>query len=334
MGFSLKQLRALRREVDERKIRTRQVNGRDLSYIEGWHAIAEANRIFGFDGWTRETVETRCVIGRETRGTFLAVYTAKVRVTVFADGRTDVREGHGTGESHGTSPGESHDLALKAAETDATKRALATFGKPFGLSLYLADRRARTGNAQRQLSLPHSRSTPTTVTLTPPRTPRFARPNGLDQGSPSQVIDKSVLALSEPRRVRDRDHVKSVAKRACLICGRRPSDAHHLRFAQHPALGRKVSDEFTVPLCRGHHREVHRCGNEADWWRNAGVDPIITARALWLKTHPLPATWEKTGIEEATSPAAVGTDQIITERDQLGPANEPRNTRRGNRGWP
>jgi hypothetical protein len=69
----------------------------------------------------------------------------------------------------------------------------------------------------------------------------------------SKVIDKSALALPEPRRVRDRDHVKSVAKQPCLICGRRPSDAHHLRFAQSKALGHKVSDEFTVPLCRGHH---------------------------------------------------------------------------------
>ena len=78
-------------------------------------------------------------------------------------------------------------------------------------------------------------------------------------------VDKTVLTLPTPRRIRDRDHVKSVAKQACLICGRRPTDSHHLRFAQSPTLGRKVSDEFTVPLCRGHHREVHRCGDEAAW---------------------------------------------------------------------
>jgi hypothetical protein len=71
---------------------------------------------------------------------------------------------------------------------------------------------------------------------------------------PSSVVDKTVLTLPTLRRVRDREHVKSVAKLACLVCGRRPADAHHLRFAQSPALGRKVSDEFTVPLCRGHHR--------------------------------------------------------------------------------
>lgn len=101
-------------------------------------------------------------------------------------------------------------------------------------------------------------------------------------------IDKSQLARPEPRRFRDKEHVKSVAKQPCLVCGRRPADAHHLRFAQHRALGRKVSDEFTVPLCRGHHREVHRSGDEAAWWKNAGIDPTITARALWLKTRPLP----------------------------------------------
>ena len=103
----------------------------------------------------------------------------------------------------------------------------------------------------------------------------------------SRPIDKSVLAMPEPRRVRDRDHVRSVAQHPCLICGRRPADAHHLRFAQSKALGRKVSDEFTVPLCRGHHREVHRCGDETVWWQGSGIDPTLIARALWLETHPL-----------------------------------------------
>ena len=104
------------------------------------------------------------------------------------------------------------------------------------------------------------------------------------------VIDKSALSLSAPRRIRDRDHVRLVAKQSCLICGRRPADAHHLRFAESKALGRKVSDEFTVPLCRGHHREVHRCGDEAAWRRKAGIDPTVPARALWLESHPLPTT--------------------------------------------
>jgi ERF superfamily len=116
----------------------------------------------------------------------------------------------------------------------------------------------------------------------------------------SSAVNKSLLTLPEPRRVRDRDHVRSVAKRPCLICGRQPADAHHLRFAQSRALGRKVSDEFTVPLCRGHHREVHRCGDEAAWWRSAGVDPTVIARTLWLEKHPLavgpPDPWRSSKI--------------------------------------
>ena len=100
-------------------------------------------------------------------------------------------------------------------------------------------------------------------------------------------IDKSVLVFPEPRRIRDRDHIRHVIKQACLICGRRPSDPHHLRFAQSRALGRKVSDEFTVPLCRAHHREVHRCSDEGLWWRKTGIDPLAAARTLWLETHPL-----------------------------------------------
>jgi len=108
--------------------------------------------------------------------------------------------------------------------------------------------------------------------------------------SVGERIDKSELAHPEPRRIRDRDHVRFVVNQPCLICGRVPSDPHHLRLAQHPALGRKVSDEFTVPLCRGHHREVHHCGDEAGWWQAVGIDPSASARALWLETHPLP-TW-------------------------------------------
>jgi ERF superfamily protein len=100
-------------------------------------------------------------------------------------------------------------------------------------------------------------------------------------------INKGVLVFPEPRRVRDRDHIRQVIKQPCLVCGRRPSDPHHLRFAQSRALGRKVSDEFTVPLCRAHHREVHRCGDEGSWWQKTGIEPLAVARTLWLETHPL-----------------------------------------------
>ena len=111
--------------------------------------------------------------------------------------------------------------------------------------------------------------------------------HGITEKTGTSEIDKSILAFPEPRRIRDRDHIRHVIKQACLICGRRPSDPHHLRFVQSRALGRKVSDEFTVPLCRAHHREVHRCGNEGSWWRKTGTDPLVAARTLWLETHPL-----------------------------------------------
>jgi hypothetical protein len=95
-------------------------------------------------------------------------------------------------------------------------------------------------------------------------------------------------------------------KQACLVCGRRPSDPHHLRFAQSRALGRKVSDEFTVPLCRGHHREVHRHGDEAGWWRKVNVDPLMAARSLWLQTHPLHTIAAAESVESTPLPPLQG----------------------------
>ena len=133
-------------------------------------------------------------------------------------------------------------------------------------------------------------------------------------------IDKSELSHPEPRRIRDREHVRFVTKQPCLICGRTPSDPHHVRFAQHRALGRKVSDEFTVPLCRGHHREVHRCGDEAAWWRKSSIDPITAARTLWLKTNPLPTAKREAGgindagAEAAASLAFAGVDTALGAR--------------------
>lgn len=89
---------------------------------------------------------------------------------------------------------------------------------------------------------------------------------------------------SSPRR-RDKTHLKYLTLQPCLVCGRQPSDPHHLRFAQPRALGRKVSDEFTVPLCRGHHRELHRARNESKWWSNLGIDPMKIAVRLWNERH-------------------------------------------------
>ena len=344
MGFSAKQLQALRRQPNRSHIRTREAHGRELTYLEGWYAISEANRIFGFDGWSRETIESKCVLARENRGTFLAVYTARVRVTVQADGTTVIREGHGTGEGHGTSPGEVHDIALKVAETDATKRALATFGKPFGLELY------RGGKATAsQKPLPAPSSVPVTAdarvgfhpddttpiprpshyygrrhqnplaqhfrderrqaerTMVPPTSPAPPlAPKALPDLIPGR-IDKSVLAIAEPKRLRDKAHLKFVASQPCLICGRQPSDPHHLRFAQPRAIGLKVSDEFTVPLCRGHHRQLHQAGNEVGWWGNFNLKPLEIAKGLWEQTHPKSASTDTQQPNEIAAEAATET---------------------------
>jgi hypothetical protein len=78
-----------------------------------------------------------------------------------------------------------------------------------------------------------------------------------------------------------------------------PADPHHLRFAKHRLLGRKVSDELTVPLCRGHHRKVHRHGDKSAWWKKASIDPTVNARAVWLQTHPLPLGASELGRDKA-----------------------------------
>jgi hypothetical protein len=114
-------------------------------------------------------------------------------------------------------------------------------------------------------------------------------PQALD-GAPLEAplgggIDKSALTIGAPRRYRDKIHLAFVASHPCLLCGRRPVDPHHVRFAQGRALGRRVSDEFTVPLCRSHHRELHRSGDEYLWWENVGIDPLKAARKLWKKTR-------------------------------------------------
>jgi hypothetical protein len=114
-------------------------------------------------------------------------------------------------------------------------------------------------------------------------------------------IDKSVLAISEPRRYRDKAHRNFVSSQACCVCGRQPSDPHHLRCAQPRALSRKVSDEFTVPLCRIHHREVHRVANESAWWNKVGVDPYFVAAALWAQTRPVRSVAELPNRNQSTA---------------------------------
>jgi hypothetical protein len=108
--------------------------------------------------------------------------------------------------------------------------------------------------------------------------------------------EQMVTVIGKPVRERDREHLKFVAAQPCLVCGRTPSDAHHIKFAEQRAMGRKVCDRFTVPVCRLHHRELHRRGNERAWWESHGIDPLAVAAALWGRTHGVvPAAANRAG---------------------------------------
>jgi hypothetical protein len=194
---------------------------------------------------------------------------------VRVDGEKIVREGNGCGEARGNTAGEAHDLALKTSETDATKRALATFGKPFGLALYI------NGKSARKASDDASSVSPSPM---PSGEPQQISSQEMGRVS-DQGIDKSVLKFGAARRNRDKTHLRFVATQPCLLCDRQPSDPHHLRFAQPRGLGMKVSDEFTVPLCREHHRQLHHSGNEPAWWHDMGIEPLEIAKTLWQETH-------------------------------------------------
>lgn len=432
MAFSQEQLRRLKGAVARRHVRERQVEGKTLHYLEGWRVVAEANRIFGFEAWDRETVSSECVWRTQVEDRYAAAYLTRVRIRVRAGDRTIVREGLGSGEAIALTPGQAHERASKAAETDATKRALSTFGDRFGLSLYgersdqgpaslrrpgtqapreagarsvgpaekAAGREAcdqpvardkgqesnegleaeaseragarggtrcagresahvpdreeigparesvsgekaaeeREVTASKELSVGASEETNrqagapavashaqnvtagagASIVAAPSRLPEpasMATANDLSLSEPAEAsgayldhsgaqpaagvallpvrlppqntergrIDKSVLAIPEPKRLRDREHLRFVASQPCLVCARLPSQAHHLRIAQPRALGRKVSDEFTVPLCALHHYDLHAKGDEAAWWKAHSIEPLGIADALWRK---------------------------------------------------
>jgi hypothetical protein len=115
--------------------------------------------------------------------------------------------------------------------------------------------------------------------------------------------EKQVRPLCKPLRKRNKAHLLFVAAQPCLICQRLPCDAHHLKFAQPRSLGRKVSDEYTVPLCRDHHAELHRHGNEIAWWANAQIAPLETAQNLWATSPQLTASYVSDGASTARSVA-------------------------------
>jgi recombination DNA repair RAD52 pathway protein len=351
MAFTEAQVKSLEAKLDSKHVRTRRVQDSNLAYVEGWHVIAEANRIFGYDAWDRHTLCTRCVWSGSANHHYAAAYIAKVRIAVRAGAITITREGCGSGDAKASTPGEAHELAIKGAETDATKRALATFGNPFGLALYdrelagVRNRKAlnvstedyrgpwllslpsgagqsfnradefiaalskalteandieqlfgiweRNVDTMRAINRQTNRSTPrgviahNLVAQLKSRAIALAKQNveptsNASQGDQAQPkIDKSILALSEPKRVRSKEHLRFVAQQPCVICGRTPAQAHHIRYAQPRGLSLKVSDEFTVPLCAIHHSENHTTGDERQWWREHKVDPLGVAQELW-----------------------------------------------------
>jgi hypothetical protein len=262
------------------------------------------------------------------------------------------REGCGSGSAKAVTPGEAHERALKAAETDATKRALATFGNPFGLALYdreLAGVRNRKalGAAENYrgpwlLSLPNgagqsfskadefvsalskalteaadieflfgiwernvdtvravnkhaNRSTPrgaigqNLVAHLKRRAIALAKQNVEPAPSTTASVEprqkKSALPLAELKRIRSKEHLRFVAQQPCVICGRTPAHAHHIRYAQAKGIALKVSDEFTVPLCAIHHSENHATGDERRWWQERKIDPLAIAQQLWAQSR-------------------------------------------------
>src|SRR5262249_27382787 len=138
--------------------------------------------------------------------------------------------------------------------------------------------------------------------------PSIASGTGTRQKARTRVKKQSrsdvVRSLGKTVRLRDKDHRKFVLRQACLVCGRVPSDPHHLTFTQSRALGRRVSDEFIVPICRLHHRELHRAGDEAAWWRRLNIDPLPVALRLWQQTRG-DGELTPTRLHEAVKPSGV-----------------------------
>jgi hypothetical protein len=159
-----------------------------------------------------------------------------------------------------------------------------------------------------------------------------ARLAGLGDSAPGSRPEKQkangcqeVTVIGKPIRERDRDHLRFVAAQPCLVCGRMPSDPHHIKFAEQRTMGRKVSDRFTVPICRLHHRELHRRGDEHAWWQKQAIDPLVVAASLWTKTH---AETPTTGLAAEIDPPAdvQGSDfgaVVQLQNDETNPVFRP-----------
>jgi hypothetical protein len=136
------------------------------------------------------------------------------------------------------------------------------------------------------------------------------------RGSAMRLESVSSVPSVKPHRVRDKDHLRFICKQPCTVCGRTPCEAHHLRFAQPRAMGRRVSDEFTVPLCRLHHRELHRVGNELSWWKELNIDPLLTALRFWQHTRGMvpPAQEEANPSEGGAGVAGASIEPVLAQR--------------------
>jgi hypothetical protein len=162
----------------------------------------------------------------------------------------------------------------------------------------------------------------------PASEPQNRKANGHGEARQSRPGTKEVTVIGKPVRERDREHLKFVAAQPCLVCGRTPSDPHHIKFAEQRAMGRRVSDRFTVPICRLHHRELHRRGNERAWWQKHAIDALGIAARLWAKTHSvIPTTGLAADIDRpanvnGSDPGAVVGHQIDETKPILRPEAE------------
>ena len=142
--------------------------------------------------------------------------------------------------------------------------------------------------------------------------------NGQAPGQPDPSTP-TTNTIIKPVRERDRDHLRFVATQPCLVCGRTPSDAHHLKFAEPPGIGRKVSDRFAVPICRLHHRELHRRGNERAWWQSQDIDPLVIAADLWRRKHAIEPGLTGIGPDELNEIANGATVAGRSQNDKTKP---------------
>jgi hypothetical protein len=147
-----------------------------------------------------------------------------------------------------------------------------------------------------------------------------------DSQKTSQVSGKpprksAVCALGKTVRLRDKEHRKFVSRQPCLVCGRTPSDPHHLTFMQPRALGHRASDEFTVPVCRIHHRELHRQGDEVAWWGKFSIDPLPVALRLWQHRR---LNGNELAPSENITPSQAAQNLDMSVQDRAGTNDEAR----------